>query len=124
MPEVLNNMIKRRRILKRKLRIRSKLIGTKKRPRLSVFRSNKHFYGQLINDQEGGTILTMADNILGKKVSKDKKKTEVAYMLGEELSKLAKKKKILSVVFDKSSYKYHGRVKAFAEGARKGGLKF
>lgn len=110
--------------IKRKKRVRAKVFGTKKRPRLSVFRSNRFFYGQLIDDENGKTLLSLSDRGLDKKKVGKKKNTDRAYFLGEELAKEAKRKRISSVVFDRSSYKYHGRVSAFAEGARKGGLKF
>lgn len=108
---------------RRKKRVRSKIFGTKKRPRLSVFRSNKYLYAQLINDDEGKTILMLSEKNLPKKLD-TLKKIEKAQALGEEIAKKAKLKKIKEIVFDRSSYKYHGRVKALADGARKGGLKF
>ncbi len=107
---------------RRRKRVRGKISGTKKRPRLSVFRSNKRLFVQLIDDTAGKTLLGMSD-----KISKKKSKmngVEKASQLGEELAKKAKVKKISAVVFDRSGYQYHGRVKALAEGARKGGLKF
>jgi len=82
------------------------------RPRISVFRSNKYIYAQVINDEKGQTLASAkADG------------TE-AFSVGEALAKKAKAKKITKVVFDKGGYKYHGQVKAVAEGARKGGLEF
>jgi large subunit ribosomal protein L18 len=104
--------------IKRHKKIRSKISGTDKRPRLFVFRSNKHIYASLIDDIKGKTILTTCD--------KDLKgtKTERAEKIGEILAKEAKVKKITSIVFDRGGYKYHGRVKALAEALRKGGLKF
>lgn len=116
-------MKKRSRKLKLKKRVRAKVFGTKKRPRLNVFRSNKYIYGQLIDDEKGETLLSLSEVHL-KRLPKKMKKNEKAFTLGEELAKKAKSKKISSVVFDRSFYKYHGRVRAFAEGARKGGLKF
>jgi large subunit ribosomal protein L18 len=103
---------------RRQLRIRSKITGTKIKPRLSVFRSNKHIYIQLIDDINGKTILAVSD----KNFSSKGNKTEIAYNLGMEVAKLASTKKIKNGVFDKGSYAYHGRVKAIAEGARKGGF--
>lgn len=110
-------------IQRRKKRVRSKVFGTKKRPRLSVFRSNKFIYAQLIDDEEGKTLLTLSEKSLSKKLG-NLKKVERAQSVGEEIAKKAKLKKITEVVFDRSSYRYHGRVRALAEGARKGGLKF
>lgn len=108
--------------IKRKLRTRSKVQGTQERLRLSVFRSSKFFYGQLIDDQKRTTVLGVSEKLLGDK--KEAGKTNRAKQLGLLLATLAGKKKITTVVFDKGSYKYHGRVKAFADGAREGGLIF
>lgn len=117
-------MRKKDKHIRRKKRVRAKIVGTKKRPRLSVFRSNEHIYAQLIDDESGRTLIGLSDKILGKKKMEKMKKTQVASLLGEELAKKTRRKRISSVVFDRSGYKYHGRVKALAEGARKGGLKF
>ncbi len=105
---------------RRKVRIKSKLHGTAEKPRLIVFRSLTHTYAQLIND-DNGTIILSASDIKSK--AKDTK-TEKAKNIGAEISKMAKDKKINSIIFDRNGYKYHGRVKAVAEGAREGGLKF
>lgn len=99
---------------KRKLRVRSKIFGTKIKPRLSVYRSARAIYVQLINDNLGVTLASASD--LGK--SKELKN------VGEEIAKKAKKLGIKTVVFDRGGYKYHGRVKVVAESARKSGLKF
>ncbi len=107
--------------IRRKLRVRSKFHGTDKRPRLSVFRSNKFMYAQLIDDEKKHTILGVSEKDLDK-VSGSK--TEKARSLGIFLAKKAINKKIKRVFFDRGSYTYHGRVKALAEGAREGGLKF
>jgi large subunit ribosomal protein L18 len=101
-------------------RIRAKISGAKERPRLSVFRSNKHIFLQLIDDSAGKTLVSASDLKMKKKGTK----TEIAKEVGKELAKLAKAKKIKKVVFDRGGYKYHGRVKASAEGAREGGLEF
>ncbi|MFH1956744.1 MAG: 50S ribosomal protein L18 [Patescibacteria group bacterium] len=109
--------------VKRKIRskrIRSKISGTKECPRLSVFRSNKHIYLQLINDDENKIILQVNDGELKEK----SKKTDLSEKIGELMAKKAKKIGVKKVIFDKGGYKYHGRVKAAAEGARKGGLEF
>ncbi len=108
--------------LRRKVRTRGKIIGTKERPRLSVFRSSRFIYGQIIDDKNRVTVLGVSEKLLGDK--KEAGKANRAKQLGLVLAKLASKNKIKSVVFDKGNYKYHGRVKAFAEGAREGGLIF
>ncbi len=114
--------IKRR---KRKFRIRKKVNGTPERPRISVYRSLKQIYAQLIDDVNGKTILTASS--LSKEIAEDikkaKNKVEQASVVGELLAKKAKEKGITEAVFDRSGYAYHGRVKAVAEGARKGGIK-
>jgi large subunit ribosomal protein L18 len=96
-----------------------------KRLRLSVFRSNKHIYGQIIDEKKGATLVAASDKDVVKPVSqKLKGKIKVAFETGKILAERALKKKIKTVFFDRKKYKYHGRVKALAEGARKGGLKF
>lgn len=104
---------------RRHKKIRAKVFGTAKMPRLSVFKSNKYIYGQLINDDKAETILSLSS-------MKIKGKTFMARCTetGKELAKLAQEKKIDKVVFDRGGFKYVGRVKAFADGARAGGLKF
>lgn len=108
--------------LRRKKRVSSKMFGTLKRPRLSVFRSGLHIYAQIIDDEKGNTMVSASD--LGVKGSKKMKKTETAMGVGEALAKKALAKKIKKVIFDRNGFSYHGRVKALAEGARKGGLSF
>lgn len=105
---------------KRKRRIRGKISGSAKRPRLSVFRSNKHIYAQLIDDEAGETLLAVSDIDFGESGSNK----DTAFKVGKGLAEKALKKDIKKVVFDRSGYKYHGRVKSLAEGAREGGLKF
>ncbi|MBU0612994.1 50S ribosomal protein L18 [Patescibacteria group bacterium] len=108
---------------RRKARTRAKIHGTAKRPRLALSRSLKHIYVQIIDDDAGNTIASASDQ----KLSKDKqsgKKEDIARDVGKLIAEHAKSKKITEVVFDKSGVKYHGRVKAVAEGAREGGLKF
>ncbi len=102
-------------------RVRAKISGTKERPRLSVFRSLSHISLQLIDDATGTTLVAAYDTEL-----KDAKgtKTERAAKVGELIAQKAKALGVTAVVFDKSSYKYHGRVKAAADGARTGGLVF
>lgn len=101
-------------------RVRAKVRGTKERPRLSVFRSNRHIFLQLIDDKTGKTLASAGDVKNKKKMTK----TEIAREVGRKLAKAAKAKKIKNVVFDRGSYKYHGRIKAAAEGAREEGLNF
>lgn len=107
---------------KRKLRVRKKVFGTQGRPRLSVFRSNKYIYAQLIDDVAGKTLVDVSAEAA--KLHQGKTKTEAAFEVGKALAKKAKKAKISKVVFDRGSYKYHGRVKNLAEGSREGGLNF
>jgi large subunit ribosomal protein L18 len=109
--------------LKRKLRGRYKVVKNSSRMRLAVYRSNKYIYGQIIDDKAGTTLLGVSSKNIESKDG-DKGKIDISFRTGEALAALAKKKKISEVVFDRSGYKYHGRVKALAEGARKGGLKF
>ena len=109
--------------LKRKKKVKVNIFGTKDKPRMSVYRSNKSLYVQIINDALGKTIVALSIRKLGKDI-KGKTKVEAGYLLGVKIAEMAKKKKITKVIFDKSGYKYHGRVKAVAEGARKGGLIF
>lgn len=107
---------------KRHRRIRKKIKGTPKKPRLSVFRSNKHIYLQLIDDEKEKVLVSASDEEI--KSKKDVKKIDLAYKTGELIAQKALEKKIKEVVFSRAGYKYHGRVKAAAEGARKGGLIF
>lgn len=109
--------------LKRKIRTRQKIRKVSDRPKLCVFRSNKHIYGQIIDGSTGRTIFGISSSTLDIKDS-DKGKIDISFRTGEALAKKALEHKIESIVFDRSGYKYHGRVKALAEGARKGGLKF
>lgn len=99
---------------------REKIKGTAQVPRLSVFRSNKHVFAQLIDDQSGRTLAFASDFKLTAKSSR----LEKARAVGLALAKVAKVKKITKTIFDRDGYKYHGRVKALAEGAREGGLNF
>lgn len=101
--------------------MRAKILGTAERPRVSVFRSNRHFYAQLIDDAAGETVASVSSLALAKTSKKPKK--DLAKILGGELAKKAAEKKIAQVVFDKGAYKYHGSVKSFCEALRDGGLK-
>jgi large subunit ribosomal protein L18 len=120
--------IKQKRRIQRKARVRSRVYGTSERPRLSVFKSLGHIYGQLIDDNAQKTLVSASDLISKKKTEGTKqsptKKVESAGKVGEELAKKAVAKKIKKVVFDRNGYRFHGRVKELAEGARKGGLEF
>ena len=106
--------------LRRKKRLRAKISGTTERPRLSVFKSLSNNYAQIVDDSKGITICSISDIKMKKKATK----TEKAKELGTEIAKIAKEKKIEKVVFDRNGYKYHGRIKAIADGAREGGLVF
>ena len=105
--------------IKIKYRVRKNVNGTAERPRLSVFRSNKQIYAQVINDLEGKTLASASS--LGMEAMPKK---EQAAKVGEMIAKNAQEAGISQVVFDRNGYLYHGRVKELADGARKGGLKF
>ena len=108
---------------KRHARVRSKLSGTEARPRLNVFRSNKHIYAQLIDDVNGVTIASASS--LDKELNLESTGNfEAAVKIGELVAKRAVEKGIKSVVFDRGGYLYHGRVKALADAARENGLEF
>ena len=107
--------------LKIRERIRAKIQGTSDAPRLAVFKSSKHIYAQLIDDEKGVTIAAARDE-----EAKDKKKAakaESARLVGAEIAKKAAAKGIKKAVFDRGGFQYHGRISAVAEGARDGGLK-
>lgn len=111
--------------LKRKRRVRRKIIGTSERPRLNVYRSNKHIYAQIIEDATGKTLI--ATSTISKELKtkfKKIKKAEAAKKVGEFVAKQAIAKGIDKVVFDRGGFLYHGRIKAVADGAREAGLKF
>ena len=119
-------------------RVRAKIKGKKDRPRLCVFRSNTYIYAQLIDDEKGKTLLVASDLEIKQKTKNKKQKTvkkkeekeslagkkATAFQVGQLIADKAIKKGIKKVVFDRGGYQYHGRVKALAEGARGGGLKF
>jgi len=129
---------------RRHKRVRAKIFGTARRPRLCVFRSNRHIWTQLIDDEKGKTIIAVSDLEIGQKTKSKKQKAKkpsfakaiknkeekragkiaLAYEVGKLIAKKALENKIEKVVFDRGGYKYHGRVKALAEGAREAGLKF
>ena len=103
-------------------RVRSKIFGTSECPRLCVFRSNTNIYAQIINDEEGVTLVSASS--LDKDLKIKNNNVEAAGKVGAEIAKRAKKAGITKVVFDRGGYMYHGRVKALAEAARENGLEF
>lgn len=111
---------KEQRRLRIKRSIRKKVAGTQSRPRLSVFRSNKRIYAQIIDDIDGRTLASASSLDLGE----GKNNKESAGAVGKLLAERASANGVSSVIFDRNGYLYHGRVKALAEGAREGGLKF
>lgn len=121
---ILKNTIERR--VRKRARVRKKILGTPSRPRLTVFRSLRHIYAQIIDDSQGKTIVSassvskaLKDEVKGATTEQD-----ICKLIGKTAAKLALEKKITEVVFDRNGYLYHGRVKAVAEGAREAGLKF
>jgi len=117
----LTKLEKRTRI---RMRIRKKISGTAEKPRLAVFRSNKQIYVQLIDDIAGITMLAVSSQEKDIAAQTGIKKTEQARLVGKSLAEKCKEKGIENVVFDRSGYQYHGRVKSLADAAREGGLKF
>jgi large subunit ribosomal protein L18 len=115
-------LVKQEKRYQRHKRIRAKVKGTLKVPRLCVFRSSKHIYAQLIDDEKNIILASASD--LKLKVKENQKKIEKAREVGKLIAQKALERKIEKVVFDRGGYKFHGRVKALAEGAREGGLKF
>lgn len=111
-------MLKSKRVRRHKS-IRRNIIGTKDKPRLSVFRSSQHIYAQIIDDARSKTLVAESDI-----KEKNGTKKERAKSVGENIAKRALKLKIKKVIFDRGGFKYHGRIAALAEGARKGGLEF
>lgn len=114
---------KRQNRSRRHERVKAVIKGTSERPRVSVFKSNKHVFVQFIDDKSGKTILS-SKVISGKKSKMRGTKTDKAGKVGEMLAEKAKEAGIKEVVFDRGGFKYHGRVKAVSDGLRKGGLKF
>ncbi|EGJ50538.1 50S ribosomal protein L18 [Desulfocurvibacter africanus] len=109
---------------RRKIRIRKKISGTAARPRMVVYRSNKHIYVQLVDDDAGKTLLSTSTLVLNKSGEQTKLDKETAAKVGKDMAGKAKEKNISTVVFDRNGYLYHGRIKALADGAREGGLEF
>jgi len=112
----------KKRRLRRKRILRKRVIGTIKKPRLSVFRSNRYIYVQAIDDMKGNTLASATS--LNKKAKNAKLNKEVATRVGEEIGNKLLEKKINTVIFDRNGFLYTGRIKALADGARKSGLKF
>ena len=113
--------VKQEKRIRRHKKIRAKIIGTKDRPRFCVSKSLKHIYAQLIDDKKGKILLSASDmDLKHKKI----KKAEAAKEVGKAVAKMALEQKIEKVVFDRGGLIFHGRIKALAEGAREGGLKF
>ncbi len=117
-------LLKEKKRKRRHKRIRSEVSGTADIPRLTVYRSAKHIYGQLVDDTSGKVLFSAKDIDLENAPEGDNRKIALAYEVGKELGKKASKEGVERVVFDRAGYKYHGRVKALAEGAREAGLKF
>jgi len=105
---------------RRQKRVRAKIQGTAQKPRFSIFRSNRGLFLQLIDDSKGATLISVSS----KEIKKFNNKIDTAKELGKLIAQKAQAIKISEVIFDRGSYKYHGRVKAVAEGAREAGLKF
>ena len=114
---MLSKLLKR---IRRHARVRSQISGTTSKPRLAVFRSNSNIYAQLIDDSTWKTIASASDL----KMKKEGTKVDMSKKVWEEIAKAAKSNKITDVVFDRGGFAYHGRVKALADSAREGGLKF
>lgn len=124
------NTHKKKKILRqrRHKRVRAKIIGTAKIPRISLFKSNSHIYGQVIDDKKGNTLFSQSDlNVSPKQLGGIKidfaGKQKIAFVAGKLLAEKMKEKELLKAVFDRGGFKYHGRIKAFAEGIRRGGVK-
>jgi len=117
-------LTKRERRLKIKQRIRKRINGTNERPRMSVFRSNKQIYVQLVNDLTGETVVSASSKNKEVADKKNINKSEQAKLVGKLVAERSLAKGINSVVFDRNGYLYHGRIRVLAESAREGGLKF
>ncbi len=116
-------MINQNSKVRRKIRVRSKLNVVKDQPRISVYRSNRYFYAQVINDEKGNVLATSSSFEVSKKTKQKVKKSEEAKIVGLELAKKMIKKGIKRGVLDRRNYAYQGRVKSFADGLREGGIK-
>ena len=119
------NKLKTQRLVRRKRHIRNSLMGSSERPRLSVFRSDKHIYAQLIDDYTGKTLAAVSSTLGDVRGElKNGGNVKAAQVVGKKLAEAAKAKGITKAAFDRGHYRYHGRVKALADAAREGGLQF
>lgn len=120
------NVVKSKKATRRRMRVRAKVSGTPERPRLTVAKSLKNIFVQIVDDVNRTTLVGLASNSTDVKndVASAKNKTEAAKLVGKKIAELASEKGINTVVFDRNQYRFHGRVKAVADGAREGGLKF
>ncbi len=120
------NVQKNRKAVRRRRRVRGKVFGTGARPRLTVCKSLKNVFAQIIDDEKHVTLIGLASNskAISEGDDKPENKTAQAKIVGLKIAEMAKDKGIETVVFDRNAYRYHGRIKAVADGARKGGLKF
>lgn len=117
--------LKHKRQLRRRRHVRGHIVGTQERPRLTVFRSSKHIYAQLVNDLEGVTLAAASSRATEAKADKAYGgNIKAAVAIGQKIAEAAKAKGIIKVAFDRGHYRYHGRIKALADAARKGGLQF
>ena len=121
---IINNNYRRK--SRRRNRSKSSSMFHEKYPRLVVYRSNRHFEAQIINDFEARTLISASskDSSLKKAIASSKSKTEISIIIGKAIGKKAIESKIEKVVFDRNGYPFHGRVKAFADAAREEGIKF
>ena len=112
--------------MKKRVKRKKKIVGTSERPRLVVYRSLKYIYGQIVDDSQQRVLmgLTNRSKAVAEELKNAKTKVEASRIVGKKLGELAVQKNIKKVVFDRNGYRYHGRVKAFADGAREGGLEF
>lgn len=117
------NITKQKQAFRRRMRVRNQISGTAERPRLTVAKSLKHVFVQLIDDEKGITLVGLASNSEPFESAKGNK-SAIAKQVGQKVAELAKTKGIEAVVFDRNRYRFHGRIKAVADGARAGGLKF
>ena len=115
---------KRERRVRRHTKIRARITGTEERPRLSVYRSLSQISAQIIDDATGKTLVSVETADLKGDAGERKGKVAQSFLGGKQIAELAKAKKISAVVFDRGGFRFHGRVRAFAEGAREGGLVF
>lgn len=118
------NIVKAEKRNRIRMRIRKRVFGTAEKPRLTVYRSLNHIYAQLIDDTTGRTIAAASSRSKSAAKGSEKGKIGAGKQVGLELARLAKEKGVASAAFDRNGYRYHGRVKSVAEGAREGGLKF